>query len=283
VSAGDAWNLYSNGEVYTTLEIPYDGKYLFQARVWGQQAGPDLAKMNLSVDALPVAMFDVDAVENAAEVYGIEVDLKAGVHKFAVEFTNDFYDPDLMLDRNLLVDYFSVEGPQDLVGGENELRKRIMICDPAVDGEETCGRNILRAFARRAWRRPPTDAEVERLYQFITEVKLGGQDFEAGLRLALQAVLVSPYFVYRLEVDPNPTSLEPRPLDDFELASRLSYFLWSSMPDEELLAAAEQGALQDVELLEKQARRMLDDPKAQALIDNFAGQWWLIRNISVAF
>jgi len=281
--SGDAWNLYSNGEVYSTIELPYDGKYVFTARLWGQQAGPDLPHANLTVDQVPVLMIDTDAVKDAAQIYEIEINAKAGVHKFAVEFTNDFYDADLMADRNLLVDYFSVEGPLDLIAGENEQRERIMICDPVVDGEEACGRQILAAFVARAWRRPATDAEITRLYQFITDAKAGGQDFEAGLRIALQAVLVSPYFVFRVELDPTPTGLDPHALTDHELASRLSYFLWSSMPDDELRAAADQGLLQDPKQLELQALRMLDDPRAVSLLDNFAGQWWLIRNVNVAF
>jgi len=281
--SGEAWNLYSNGEVYATTEIPHTGKYLFRARVWAQQAGPDLAHLNLTVDQVPVFMVDTDAVANNAKIYEVEVDLTAGVHKFAVEFTNDYYDPDNMADRNLLVDWFSVEGPQDLIQGENEQRTRIMICDPVADGEPSCGRAILRAFVRRAWRRPPTDLEIDQLYAFISAAKAAGQDFEAGLRVALQAALVSPYFVYRVELDPAPTDLTPHPLSDHELASRLSYFLWSSMPDEPLLAAADQGLLQDPGQLEAQALRMLEDPRAVALIDNFAGQWWLIRNVEVAF
>lgn len=279
----DGWNLYTNGEVYTTLEIPYDGKYTFQARVYGTQAGPDLPHMNLTVDQQPVGMFDVDAVQNGAQVYEVEITTTAGNHKIAVEFTNDYYDADLMLDRNLIVDWFSIEGPKDLIAGENPQRTRIMICDPVTDGEDACGRQILAAFARRAWRRPALESEVERLFSIITDVKAGGQDFEAGLRVALQAILVSPYFVYRPELDPDPTGLTPHPLSDHELASRLSYFLWSSMPDDTLLAAADQGMLSDPDVLASEARRMLMDPKAQALVDNFTGQWWLIRNVSVAF
>ncbi len=281
--SGDAWNLYSNGEVYATIDLPYDGKYMFRARMWGQQAGPDLPHANLTVDQAPVLMIDTDAVENGAKIYEVEITAKAGVHKFAVEFTNDYYDEPLMQDRNLLVDWFSVEGPLDLIAGENEQRTRIMICDPVADGEEACGKQILAAFVRRAWRRPATEAEVTRLYQFITDAKAAGQDFEAGLRIALQAVLVSPYFVFRVELDPSPTGLDPHPLTDHELASRLSYFLWSSMPDAELMAAADQGLLQDPKQVELQALRMLEDPRAVALIDNFAGQWWLIRNVNIAF
>jgi len=281
--SGDAWNLYSNGEVYATIDLPYDGKYLFRARMWGQQAGPELPHANLTVDQAPVLMVDTDAVENGAKIYEVEITAKAGVHKFAVEFTNDYYDADLMADRNLLVDWFSVEGPLDLIEGENEQRTRIMICDPVADGEEACGKQILGAFVRRAWRRPATEAEITRLYQFITDAKAAGQDFDAGLRIALQAVLVSPYFVFRVELDPSPTGLDPHPLSDHELASRLSYFLWSSMPDAELMAAADQGLLQDPKQVEIQALRMLEDPRAIALIDNFAGQWWLIRNVNIAF
>jgi hypothetical protein len=282
-ATGDGWNLWSNGEVYQTIEIPYDGEYTFSARVYGQQAGPDLPHMNLTVDAAAVAMFDVDAVQMGPKTYDIKVQLKAGVHKFAVEFTNDYYDEPNMADRNLIVDWFKVEGPLNLPQGPNPLRERIMICDPAVDGEEACLRDILKAFGRRAWRRPVTDAEVDVLMKFVADAKGAGDTWEAGLRIALQAVLVSPYFVYRVELDPSPTDLTPHTLNDHELASRLAYFLWSSMPDDALFAAADQGLLQDPVELEKQARRMLDDPKAKALIDNFAGQWWLIRNIDVAF
>ncbi|PCC67455.1 Ca-dependent carbohydrate-binding module xylan-binding [Nannocystis exedens] len=282
-AAGDAWNLNINGEVYQTIELPYDGQYKFSARVWGQQAGPDLPHMNLTVDGAPVAMFDVEAVKNGAQVYEITIDATAGVHKFAVEFTNDYYDEPNMADRNLLVDWFKVEGPIDLPDGDNPLRTRIMVCDPNVDGEEVCLREILTKFTERAWRRPVTGAELDALMKFIADAKGAGDTWESGLRVALQAVLVSPYFIYRVELDPAPTDLTPHPLSDYELASRLSYFLWSSMPDDELFAAAAAGTLQDPEVLETQARRMLADDRARALIDNFAGQWWLIRNIAVAF
>lgn len=277
------WNLYSNGEVYSTIELPYDGQYTFSARVWGQQGGPDLPHMNLTVDESPVGMFDVDAVQNGAKVYEVKIDATAGVHKFAVRFTNDFYDEQAGEDRNLIVDWFKVEGPIDLPDGDNPLRARIMICDPDQDGEEACLRKILDRFASRAWRRPLTGDELDALMKFIADAKADGATWETGLRTALQAVLVSPYFIYRIELDPSPTDLTPHPLSDFELASRLSYFLWSSMPDDELFAAAAAGKLHDLDELEAQARRMLKDDRARALIDNFAGQWWLIRNISVAF
>jgi len=282
-STGDGWNIFSNGEVYQTIEIPYDGEYTFSARVYGQQAGPELPHMNLTVDAAPVGMYDVDAVQGMPAVYEVKVNLKAGVHKFAVEFTNDFYDPNAMLDRNLIVDWFKVEGPNNLPMGPNPQRERIMICDPDKDGEDACLRKILDAFAHRAWRRPVSAAELDRLMAFVADAKAAGDTWEAGLRLALQAALVSPHFIYRVEIDPSPQDLTPHPVSDHELASRLSYFLWSSMPDDELLAAAAAGQLKEPAQIEAQALRLLADPRAHALVDNFAGQWWLIRNIAVAF
>ncbi len=147
--------------------------------------------------------------------------------------------------------------------------------DPAQP--EACAREVLRTFARRAWRRPVTSEEVERLVAFVTLARQQGDAPEVGVKLALRAVLVSPRFLFRVELDAAPTSTAPHPISDLELASRLSYFLWSSMPDEALLQLAEGGHLHEPEVLEAQVRRMLADPKAHALVDNFAGQWLYMR------
>lgn len=147
---------------------------------------------------------------------------------------------------------------------------------------EPCARTILSSFARRAWRRSVTKEEVDRLVGFLALAKRHGDTPEAGVKLALRSVLVSPHFLFRVEKDPDPNSPTPHRLSDFELASRLSYFLWSSMPDEPLLAAAEAGKLGDPKELEAQVRRMLADPKAQALVENFAGQWLYTRALDSA-
>nr|MBA3541701.1 DUF1592 domain-containing protein [Deltaproteobacteria bacterium] len=152
----------------------------------------------------------------------------------------------------------------------------ILVCDALED--RACQTTILSGFAKRAWRRPPTTEEVERLVGTVALATGQGDSAETGLRLALQQVLVSPHFVFRVEVDPDPTSIKPHPLTSWELATRLSYFLWSSMPDDALFAAAESGALtSDPGELERQTRRMLEDPRAVALTDNFAGQWLFTR------
>jgi hypothetical protein len=143
---------------------------------------------------------------------------------------NDFDNPTAGQDRNLLVDWFSVTGPLGATGEPSPLRARLVICDPASAGDEPCLRTILAAFSKRAFRRPVTDAERGRLAAIGMTAIGEGQGFDAGLALSLQAVLVSPHFLYRIELDPDPRSLTPHPLSVYELASRLSYFLWSSMP-----------------------------------------------------
>ncbi len=136
----------------------------------------------------------------------------------------------------------------------------------------------LTRLASSAFRRPATPAEVQRLVALVQLAQQEGDTLENGLRLALQAMLVSPHFLFRVERDPDEGE-EVRTLDDFELATRLSYFLWSSLPDEALFALSREGRLRDAEELERQVRRMLADPKAQAYIENFAGQWLQLRNL----
>jgi hypothetical protein len=160
-------------------------------------------------------------------------------------------------------------------------RAHVVTCDLAT-GVETCAKSALSAFVPRAWRRPVTDAEIASLMTMVTLAKTKGDTVEQGFKLALQAVLLSPSFVFRVELDPSPTSMTPHPLGDYELASRLSYFLWSTMPDDELFGAAAAKTLANPATLSAQVVRMLKSPKAQALVDNFAGQWLYIRKIDEA-
>jgi Protein of unknown function (DUF1592)/Protein of unknown function (DUF1588)/Protein of unknown function (DUF1587)/Protein of unknown function (DUF1595)/Protein of unknown function (DUF1585) len=157
-------------------------------------------------------------------------------------------------------------------------RVRILTCD-LVAGGETCARTVLRAFGRRAWRRPVTDTEVNGLMVPVMLARTNGDSWEVGVSLALQAVLISPNFMFRVELDPTPTSLTPHLLTSHEIASRLSYFLWSTMPDDALFAAADAGTLTDKAQLQTQVTRMLKDTKAKALVDNFGGQWLYTRQV----
>jgi hypothetical protein len=156
------------------------------------------------------------------------------------------------------------------------MRARVVSCNLEAEGE-ACARSALSAFARRAWRRPVTEDEVSRLMGPVAVALQHGDGYEQGLALALRAVLLSPHFSFRVELDPNPTSLEPHPLTSHEIAARLSYFLWSSMPDDPLFASADAAELGDPAVLTAHVSRMLQDAKAQALVDNFAGQWLYLR------
>ena len=160
-------------------------------------------------------------------------------------------------------------------------RSLLVACDLAAGGA-SCARTGLEGFVPRAWRRAVTPAEVDNLMALVTLATSKGDSVETGFQLAVRAALLSPNFIYRPEIDPMPSSLTPHAVSDYELASRVSYFLWSSMPDDALLAAAKAGNLHEATTLASQVKRMLADPKAQALVDNFAGQWMYIRLIDEA-
>ena len=160
-------------------------------------------------------------------------------------------------------------------------RERIFTCTPAgtVDAEAACAADILATLARRAFRRPVASDDVEALLAFYEAGRARG-GFEAGVEFAIRAILVDPEFLFRVEMDPPGTPPgTPYRISDLELASRLSFFLWSSIPDDELLRAAEAGTLREPGVVEAQVRRMLADPKSAALVDNFAGQWLFLRNM----
>ena len=159
-------------------------------------------------------------------------------------------------------------------------RALLVSCDLSTGAE--CARTALAAFVPRAWRREVSTAEIDQLMSIVALATSKGDQAEVGFALALRAVLLSSYFVFRPEVDPSPASLTPHALGEYELASRLSYFLWSSMPDAPLFAAAKAGTLHEPAQLAAQISRMLADPKAQALVENFAGQWLLTRLIDDA-
>jgi mono/diheme cytochrome c family protein len=164
-----------------------------------------------------------------------------------------------------------------------ELRRRIMIAEPTPDHKAEATRKILENFATHAYRRPVSGDELDRLGKFVALAESQGDTFEKGLQLAVQATLCSPHFLFRVELERKPKAGEdPQLISEYQLASRLSYFLWSSMPDEELFTQARQGALRKGDNLEGQVRRMLKDPRSRALVENFGGQWLQIRNLKTA-
>jgi hypothetical protein len=180
----------------------------------------------------------------------------------------------------------SVTGPFDAGRAvDTPSRRRLFVCQPRSTSEEAgCARTIVSTLARRAYRRPVGDADVQVPLKFYQEVRAeGGPEgsFDAGIEMALRAILASTEFLFRIERDPRnvPPNTAYR-ISDVELASRLSFFLWSSIPDEELLGLAVAGKLKDPPVLERQVRRMLADPRSQSLVTNFAGQWLYLRNLA---
>jgi len=176
---------------------------------------------------------------------------------------------------------FTIAGPFKPAGpGDMPSRRKIFTCQPAPNAEDRCARQIVSTLARRAYRGQGTDADVDRLMSFWREGRRQ-RDFERGIQVALQRVLASPKFVFRAEREPEqlPAGRAYR-ISDLELASRLSFFLWSSLPDDELLEVAARNRLRDPAVLERQVRRMLTDPKSDRFVDNFAGQWLYLRNLT---
>lgn len=272
--SGGAWNLSSNGEIDVSQNFAAAGDYKVRVRAWQTKAGPDDAHMTLHVGAQSFG-FDVAAVQAAPAIIEQLVTVPEGSAVVSVSFDNDYYDADSGADRNLLVDYVEIEGPIGATTSNPE-RDRIVTCDFDTEGT-ACARQIVGDFAERAWRRPVEDGDLDKLMSLVDVSTGQGDTVENGIRLALRAALVSPRFIYRFELDEDPTSEKPHELDDFELASRLSYFLWSSMPDDELFDLARAGQLHDDATLDAQVERMLADPKSQAIIDNYGGQWLRTR------
>jgi len=211
--------------------------------------------------------------------------LPAGDHVFRAAFMDDDFVKTLSekdaydKKKNKFLNAMMFVGPF-ASSVEPSSRKKILICNP--NSGQACVEKIISNLAARAYRRPVTPREVASLLKFVALARTRGQTTEQGIALALQAMLVTPQFLFRMEHDPNPTDAQAVHLiPDVELASRLSYFLWSSMPDDELLGVAEAGQLHDPRVLDQQVKRMLADPRSAALPDNFAGQWLEIRNLDV--
>jgi hypothetical protein len=175
----------------------------------------------------------------------------------------------------------SITGPNESQGhGDTPSRRRIFICEPtSTSEEEACARRILATLIRRAYRRAVTDADLQKPMALYRSARAEG-DFDAGIEMALSAVLVNPQFLFRIEAD--PPGVVPRSayrIPDVQLASRLSFFLWSSIPDDQLLDLAERNELGKPQVLEAQVRRMLTDPRSLSLVSNFASQWLHLRNL----
>ena len=271
--------------------FPFDADYTIQVRVRGRRApGMPPPKLDVRVDGARVRLldadFDAEEANQGSRTFEVRLALAAGGHEIAAGFLTEYAKREGAGSGAVAepaVDYVLVGGPWEATGpGDTESRRRLFVCRPAAGGPETpCARRILTALARRAYRRPVTPADVDPLLRLFAMGRADGGSFEHGVEMALSGVLVSPNFLFRAPAAPagaRPGAVYR--LADLDLASRLSFFLWSSIPDEELLRAAEQGRLGRPDELSRQIARMLADPRARALVENFAGQWLHLRNVA---
>jgi hypothetical protein len=280
------------GTVEATHRVEWDGEYIIRFGLPGERSadakpvtmgfwmdGKLLHSMPVETKPSKLVYFDPYSEEE------MRLFLPEGDHTFRAGFINDDFvkgltQQDLYNNRkNKFIGSMLFIGPFPSQT-EKASRKKVLICDP--NSGPACVGKIVSTLARRAYRRPVTRNEVGSLVKLVNTSKAEGLSVEQGIQVAIQAMLVSPHFLFRIERDLAPTDpTRIHKISDIELASRLSYFLWSSMPDDELLTLAEAGKLRAPGTLEAQIKRMLADEKAAALPENFAGQWLETRNLDV--
>ena len=296
--------------------FPQDSDYVIEVdllcRIAGECDGSagfaDRHELEVAVDGERVELFTLDPHDGAGvepRDLRVRLPVEAGPHEIGVAFLKlpstveveslrqRFFRPYYLNGNSMqqrwaiyqpFVDRVTITGPfTPGPPGETPSRARIFTCRPAAGADDSqCARTILAALARRAYRRPVVRDDVDRLLAFFAAGRAEGS-FDAGLEFALSRLLTSPEFLFRIERDPPGAPPGTNyPVSNLELASRLSFFLWSSMPDDELLAVAERGELRDPPVLARQVRRLLADPRSRALVDNFAGQWLQLRNLDAA-
>lgn len=302
------------GALWTSYDFPVTGDYEFRMRIGNyrprENVSPrqkelsrkfapspaekaELAELNRIADPPVKMVMTVDGREIYSEVVEGNIDyayahgesiartrLTAGEHRFRASFPEyaDMDDPRTNVNtdgrRKIFVDYIDIVGPFNPAPAPKN--PAIFVCP---EHTPACARRIIENTATRAWRRPVTVAELDRLAKLAATVRKDSEKFDEGLRIALEAILLSPNFLFRIEREPTAPATGTYNLNDFELATRLSYFLWSSLPDEPLMRAAREHKLTQPGGLQTQLKRMLADPRATALIDNFAGQWLSLREL----
>lgn len=314
----DGLPLGTRGGILVKYNFPLDAEYHFKVRFWGNTVntvrGLELpSQVEVTLDDARVKLVTIGGQQDAdlgntnptasAEQLSKRVELQipvaAGPHQVGFAFLQQSTGPTVELLQPYLrekvdpintagiaeIDWVSISGPLKASGpGDTPSRRRLFTCHPAANADAVpCARQILSTVARRAYRRPVSEPAMERLLGYFQHGQNEGGTFDAGIENALAFVLVNPQFLFRAEAEPAKAAAGlPYRISDLELASRLSFFLWSSIPDDELLTVAARGKLSDPAVLDEQVRRMLTDRRSEALIQNFFGQWLYLRNLNAA-
>lgn len=299
------YHMSRNGEVSANVNLPVAAEYMIRVEASADPAGDEPAKMRLTAAGETQATLDVES--RRTREFELRCSLPAGESRIEAAFINDYYNPEAEgdKDRNLRVRSIHVERVgepeveslpefhQQLISLQQTLGEQT---DSATQGAakqeeaeqaevEQLARKLLRPFAAKAFRRPVSENEVNKYAGLASAAVKQGATFERGMQFSVMAILVSPHFLFHVEGEANATPGEElkgeelQNLEQYALASRLSYFLWSTMPDDELFALAAAGKLSDPETLKQQTRRMLADPRSEAFVDNFAGQWLNLRRL----
>ena len=299
----------TRGGISVVHDFPSDGEYIIKLGFYYSPTGPLFGvnqgkgqQVEVAVNGERFALIDVNPAWILAND-GFKtppIKIKAGAQRISASFLQKSDGPiedEVSMVEQTLVDVsagavpgittlphlheLSITGPTNVSGiSDTASRRRIFACRPAAGSDEIpCAKQIISTLARQAYRRPLTDTDIEDLLGFYQAGRNHGS-FDSGVRMAIQAILASPEFVFRFErVPANAAPGKNYRVSDLELASRLSYFLWSSAPDDKLITAASQGKLKDPAVLEQQVRRMLADPRSEALATNFADQWLHLQNL----
>jgi len=311
----DGAPLGTRGGISVIHDFPADGQYVFRLTFYFHQMGTSLfgqanaagQQVEVSIDGARVALLDVNPrMKQTDELRSPPIAITAGPKRVSAAFLQRFDGPledEVSPVEQSLVDVnvsnipgltslphlhdLIVDGPREVTGvSGTPSRGKIFVCRPATGADEIpCAKRILTSLARQAYRRPESPADLEKLLSFYQAGRNRG-NFEGGVQAAIQAILSNPEFIFRFErtrfegtqSTPAVTTANQR-VTDLELASRLSYFLWSSAPDEELIGLASRGRLKEPLLLEKQVRRMLADGRSESLANNFARQWLNLQNL----
>ena len=301
----------TRGGISIVHHFPADGEFVFKMMLHGSPTGQLYGapakneQIEISIEGERVALLDIDPMMDESDPKGMNLEsppvaIKAGPHRVSAAFLQRFESPvdDLMApiehtlaDTTIGTDYgiktlphlreFRINGPHNVTGiSETVSRRKIFTCRPtSAEDERPCAQQIVSQLASKAYRRPPNEMDIEGLMSFYETGATEG-DFESGVRTALQAILASPHFVFRLEEVPDAIEAGGiHRLNDLELASRLSFFLWATVPDEELVKLASQGLLSDPAVVDRQVERMLADPRSEALATRFASQWLRLQDL----
>ncbi len=257
-------------ELHTPFKINLAGRYTFKFRAYARLIDKEPARLSIRLGKLEVKQFELSNPMGKDAIFSFDLDVPTGDQRMHIVLLNPTKGDK---GRIVFVEWVALTGPTDT---RPMTQRKLLAVTPGKPKAEQ-SREVLSRFATRAYRRPATTDECDRLVKLAESMQKRGDSWEASMQLAMQAVLVSPKFLFRVELGDKPTEAKPHAIDEFQLASRLSYFLWSSMPDEELFTLA--GKQQLASNLDAQVKRMLKDPKAVALVDNFAMQWLQLRRL----